>query len=59
MFWRIASDEKFSASLMEIKNDWTLRDLVEAHLVLDWYDTHEREQQRDLERQKRKLRRNG
>lgn len=37
MVWRIVSSERFSVSLYEIENGWTLDQVLDAHDVLDMY----------------------
>jgi hypothetical protein len=36
--WRIAAADRFSASLNEIEERWSLSDVLDAHEVLDMYE---------------------
>lgn len=39
---RVASSPRYSSSLREIEESWTLEDLWDAHRVLDAYEDAER-----------------
>lgn len=38
MIWRVATSERFSDSLVDIKERWSLNDLMGAHDALDMYE---------------------
>ena len=41
MTWRIVTSERFSVSLYELENGWTLDQVLDAHDVLDVFHDHE------------------
>lgn len=41
-FHRVASSDRYSASLREIQDEWTLDDVLDAHLVLDAFEEADR-----------------
>jgi len=36
--WRIVASQHMTASLTEIRNEWSMGDIVDAHLVMDMLD---------------------
>jgi hypothetical protein len=40
--WRVATHERSRASLIEIQTEWSLADLVDAHMALDVHDELQR-----------------
>lgn len=47
---RIASSEKYSSSLREIEEDWSLKDLMDANEVLDIYALEDIKASEDIKR---------
>jgi len=41
MTWRILTSERFTVSLYELENGWTLDQVLDAHDVLDVFHDHD------------------
>lgn len=42
-FWRIVTSDKIRVGLVEIETQWTIDDVLDAHLVLDALESAEAE----------------